>query len=101
MTQITFNFDWDPVKAQMNRSKHGVRFEQAATIFRDPLMVTVFDEEHSLDEERWITIGRADEGDLLVVIHTFQEVRSDQVAIRLISARHATSRERQRYEAQP
>jgi uncharacterized DUF497 family protein len=102
MTQTTFNFEWDPVKARLNRAKHGIRFEEAATVFHDPAMVSIFDEEHSLgEEERWVTMGRSEEGDLLVVVHTIGERRPNEFAVRLISARRATRRERRRYEAEP
>ena len=57
---MQYNFEWDPVKAQANASKHGVTFEQAAGVFKDPMALTVFDEDNSNNEEdRWITLGQA------------------------------------------
>jgi len=50
-------FEWDPVKAKMNLKKHGVAFKEAATVFRDPLGITIFDPDHSEVEDRFITIG--------------------------------------------
>jgi uncharacterized DUF497 family protein len=86
---------WDPVKALLNREKHGVDFEEAATVFRDPLLLVRPDEEHSQEEERWIALGKSIRQLLLVVVHTESER-----AIRLISARKAEPRERRRYEEQ-
>ena len=84
---------WDPEKARANLRKHGVPFEEAATVFRDVLSVTISDPLHSIEESRFVTIGRSDRGRTLVVIHW--EVGE---AIRIISARLANSRERREYE---
>ena len=97
--RFDFHFEWDPAKATRNRGKHGVGFELAATIFRDPLALSRFDDEHSETEERWITLGQADNGRLLVVIHTFQELDQHNAAVRIISARPATRHEQQQYES--
>ncbi|HLQ25848.1 MAG TPA: BrnT family toxin [Acidiferrobacterales bacterium] len=94
----TYEFDWDADKAAANERKHGVRFEQALTIFRDPLALTVYDKEHSETEERWATIGLAEGGLTIVVVHTFTPRTPGNALIRLISAREATKRERQQYE---
>ena len=91
---MDYNFEWDPAKAISNRSKHGISFDQAATIFRDPGLISVSDDEHSQDEDRWATIGFDSQGTLLVVIHTYREESNSGVSIRIISARKAT-----RYEA--
>lgn len=91
-------FEWDPQKAQVNVQKHDIRFSQAATIFRDPNALSIFDEAHSQDEERWITLGIDNLGRLLVVIHTFREMASEQWKIRLISARKATKSEIKQYQ---
>jgi len=69
VAQVEINFDWHPEKAKQNLRKHKVSFEQAATIFQDPMALSVFDEGHSDDEERWSTIGRAKDGATLVVVH--------------------------------
>jgi uncharacterized protein len=86
-------FTWDPNKAASNLSKHGVAFEEAKTVFNDPLYVDFYDPDHSLDEDRYIIIGQSSQGRLLVSSYT---ERND--SIRLISARTATSRERNLYE---
>ena len=74
---MRYYFDWDPNKAKTNRKKHGISFEQASTIFLDPRMIAVFDNEHSEDEDRWATIGIDRNGILLVVVHTFQQLYVD------------------------
>jgi len=97
--QATYEFDWDAAKAEANARKHSVTFESAMTVFRDPLALTVYDEEHSEQEERWVTIGRAENGQTLVVIHTFAPTTPGNAFVRIISARAATNPERQQYEA--
>ena len=86
-------FEWDPDKAASNAAKHGVSFEEAATVFGDPLSLTVYDPDHSQDEDRFITMGSSVDNRLLLVSHTDREDR-----IRIISARLATRRERKAYE---
>ena len=66
-----FEFEWDPAKAESNLVKHGVAFSAAATIFNDPLALTIPDAGHSDLELRWITIGTVHDGTLMVVVHTF------------------------------
>jgi len=97
-TSFIYTFEWDPEKAVANRRKHGVSFEHAATVFKDPLSITIYDEGHSEEEVRWITMGRAANGQLLVVVHTYHEISRSEAVIRLISARQATPRERRDYE---
>lgn len=96
--RFTHHFSWDPQKAEVNRRKHGVSFEDAATVLGDPLALTVYDETHSEAEERWVTVGEAAGGTLLVVSHTFEELSPQEAAVRIISARLATSSERRTYE---
>ena len=84
---------WDLDKAAVNLDKHGVDFQDAATIFTDPLSVTFPSEDHSEDEARFLTIGESTKGELLVVAHTEEED-----IIRIISARRATRQERRFYE---
>ena len=67
----------------------------------DPLALSVYDTEHSETEERWASIGRAEDGKLLVVIHTFEETSATSATVRIISAREATRRERENYEQAP
>ena len=86
-------FEWDPAKAATNLRKHHVAFEQAATVFKDRLSITVLDPDHSETEERYITVGISKRGQLLLVAHTER-----QTHIRIISARQLTSRERRVYE---
>ncbi len=86
-------FEWDDTKADSNQRKHGVLFTEAMTVFGDPLSLTMFDPDHSAEEARFITIGNAATGRLIVVSHTD---RGSQ--IRIISARVATKRERKDYE---
>ena len=92
-------FEWDPAKAARNVRSHGVRFEDAQTVFRDPFRRTMADEDHSQFEQRWITMGRTPDGKLLVVCHTHRETDDGEDSVRLISARPATPRERRHYES--
>ena len=87
------SFEWDARKAQTNLAKHGGAFEEATTVFGDPLSVTIPDLAHSQAEPRFIILGRSHRQRLLVVVHT---ERPDN--IRLISARRASRRERKDYE---
>lgn len=87
-------FEWDSEKAASNREAHGVSFEEASTVFGDPLATTVVDEEHSLDEERWLTTGLSLKQRIVIVWHTDRGC-----TIRIIGARQATSNERRTYES--
>jgi len=99
MTTMQYQFEWDSVKARANQTKHGVTFEQAATVFSDPMALTIFDEEDSTsDEDRWVTLGQANGQHYLVVVHTYRNQKNDRVIIRMISARHATKHEIKQYE---
>ena len=88
-------FEWDPAKAASNLSKHRVAFEEAQTVFGDPLASTIDDPDHSEDEARFVTIGFSMNGRLIDVCHTDLSGR-----VRLFSARKATRRERRQYESQ-
>ena len=88
-------FEWDPSKAAQNRRKHGVSFHEAATVFGDPLTLTYQDPDHSVHEQRFITVGMSSAGQLLIVAHADSGDR-----IRIISARKTTRRERSHYEEQ-
>ena len=92
-------FDWDPVKARSNRLKHDITFDLAATVFADPLAASTPDDDHSDTEERWVTMGRATNGTLLVISHTYREIGVNAADVRIISARRATNHERQQYES--
>ena len=87
------NFEWDPRKAAENFRKHAVSFDEAATVFGDPLALTFTDPDHSGSEERLLTFGQSIQNRLLVVSHTPRNPR-----IRIISARRVTRRERTIYE---
>jgi len=86
-------FEWDRLKATQNRKKHRVSFDEAVTVFYDPLAATFDDPDRSFGERRLITIGYSFNGRLLVVVHT-ERGRS----IRIISARPANARERKNHE---
>jgi uncharacterized protein len=94
---VDYDFEWDPNKARLNRRKHGVAFDQAATVFRDPRAVSVFDDAHSGTENRWITLGLSAGGGLLVVHHTFQEIGENTIQVRIFSSRKATKNEAAQY----
>jgi hypothetical protein len=85
-------FQWDPKKAASNLRKHGVSFEEATTVFGDPLAATVSDPVHSSKESRFVTIGQSANSRLIVVVHADRE---DD--IRIISARTAATREKKKY----
>ncbi|MBM3262108.1 MAG: BrnT family toxin [candidate division Zixibacteria bacterium] len=87
------NFVWDAEKAENNFKKHQVSFEEATTVFSDPLSLTVPDPEHSIGEERYVDIGRSNNGRILIVVYSEREGN-----IRIISCRRATRRERRFYE---
>lgn len=86
-------FEWDPVKARENFRKHDITFEEASSVFGDPLSITIPEPQVTRSEYRFVTIGISSRGRLLVVIHTDRYDR-----IRIISARKSTSRERKQYE---
>lgn len=86
-------FEWDRGKARWNLRKHRVSFDEAVTAFYDPLSATVDDPDHSIGEQRLLTIGYSSRGRLLVVSHTERGG-----AVRIMSARRATARERRRHE---
>ena len=90
-------FEWDSDKAQSNLRKHGVSFEEAKTVFNDPLLLTYPDDFHSAIEDRLISIGYSGRQRLLLVVHTEQD-QANELLIRIISSRHATAAERKTYE---
>ena len=87
-------YEWDPVKAERNRGKHGVSFDEASTVFRDPFAITFDDPDNSLDERRFITIGVSIRQRILFIAHVDRRV--DRV--RLISARRARPSEAHAYQ---
>ena len=86
-------FEWDEKKASRNLQKHNISFEEATTVFDDPLSETFPDPDHSHDEDRFIIIGASESGKILVIAHT-----DDEKIVRIISAREATYGERRAYE---
>jgi len=100
MAAFRFEFEWDPVKADANLTKHGLDFERAATVFLDPLAVTIADEDHSETEVRWITLGKDAGGQYALVIHTFEWMAGERGRVRVISARRPTKAEIRDYEEQ-
>jgi uncharacterized DUF497 family protein len=86
-------FTWDAKKAHANLKKHGVSFEEAASVFRDTLSVTGYDPDHSLGENRFVTFGISKKRRLLVVSHT-----EEGEFVRIISSRMSTRQERKIYE---
>ncbi len=85
-------FEWNNDKAASNLLKHGVSFEEAKTVFDDPLYLDFYDPDHSEDEERYLIVGQSNRGRLLIVSYT---ERGD--VTRLISAREVTRTERETY----
>lgn len=88
-----YEFEWNEIKAQANVRRHGVSFEEAATVFSDPLAILLPDPDHSQGEERFLVLGLSSLQRVLVVSHAERPPRT-----RLISARRATRRERGQYE---
>lgn len=86
-------FDWDENKAAKNLSKHQVSFDEAKTVFDDPLYIDFYDPDHSEAEERYLIVGRSNQEKLLIVSYTEREN-----SIRIISARKVTKAERKVYE---
>ncbi len=87
------DFEWNPEKAKINAEKHFIDFDEARTIFDDPLFITFLDEEHSTEEERYITIGLSNKQRLLLVAHTERNAK-----IRIISARKVSKHEEKFYQ---
>ena len=98
---LVYHFEWDATKAHTNVAKHGVTFHLATTVFRDQWAITIFDDEHSENEERWVTLGKTENGRYLAVIHTVRETSPADLLIRVISARAADKQEIRDYEDTP
>jgi len=90
---VAWTFEWDEKKANKNLEKHGVGFEEAKTVFDDPLSITILDSQHSIDEDRFVDIGRSSQEHVLVVIYAERHGN-----IRIISSRKATKSERKVFE---
>lgn len=92
-SETELDFEWDEAKANANLKKHKISFEEAKTVFADPFSITVDDPKHSIDERRFVDLGAAASGKVLVVSYTQRGEK-----IRLISCRKATKTERKEYE---
>ena len=90
---MSLRFEWDENKAKLNLNNHKIDFQEATTVFADTLSLTIPDPLHSVEEERFITIGLSYRQNMLVIVHC---ERKDK--IRIISARKATKHERKTYE---
>jgi uncharacterized DUF497 family protein len=95
------DFDWDPAKAASNVAKHGVTFDEAMTVLRDPLALSILDPDSAPGEERWVTLGEADTGNRLLVVHTWADIDGEQSVVRIISARRPTRNEARQYREDP
>ena len=89
-------FEWDSEKEKTNRQKHKISFLEACYVFADKYMLTLYDDEHSADEDRWTTIGQTLSSRMLVVVHTYRKIK-DKELVRIISARKATTHEEEQY----
>jgi hypothetical protein len=90
---LSLTFEWDEKKAKENIKKHRVSFEEAKTVFNDPLSVTIYDPDHSIDEYRYIDIGLSSKNRLIVVSYLEKGEK-----IRIVSSRKATKKEQRDYE---
>ena len=93
-----YQFEWDPLKAHANFRKHGITFERAATVFMDSRALSLLDEEHSQNEERWVTLGLDQTGILILVCHTHLKEQERGAHVRIISARKASKNETRQYK---
>ena len=94
---MDYHFEWDSEKARANEVKHGVSFEEAASVFLDPNAIGVFDVDHSQSEDRWLTLGISSLGRVLVLCHTFIDEVKDRASVRIISSRKANQKETKQY----
>ena len=92
-------FEWDKKKTEGKAKAHGVSFDEASAVFADPLHISVLDIRFDYFEERWITIGMTSEGRLIVAGHLYSITGEGKETIRIITAREATKKERERYES--
>ncbi len=89
-------FEWDENKNHKNLIKHGISFDEAALIFTDKNSLSIFDEDNSDQEERWITMGSHPNSAIYIVVHTYRKINNIEF-IRIISARKATKNEMKQY----
>ena len=98
MAAFAYEFEWDPLKAETNITKHGVTFERASEVFGDPLALTIPDDEHSVGELRWITLGKDARNQYVLVVHTYDQPSETRARVRIISARQPSQFEIHEYE---
>ena len=98
MAAFAYEFEWDPLKAETNLTKHGVTFERASEVFRDPLALTIPDDEHSVGELRWITQGKDAGNQYVLAEHTYDQPRETTARVRIISPRQPSRLEIHEYE---
>ena len=89
-------FVWDPAKEKINIQKHKITFTESCYVFADQYSLTLFDKQHSENEDRWITLGQTPNGKILLVVHMFRKM-DDMEVIRFISSRKATRKEAKGY----
>jgi len=89
-------FIWDPAKEKINIEKHKISFTESCYVFTDQYSLNLFDEQHSEDEDRWITLGQTPNGKIITVVHTFNKIDEIEV-VRIISSRKATKKETKKY----
>jgi uncharacterized DUF497 family protein len=92
------NFNWDNKKNALNVKKHKISFKEAAQIFDDPLHISLLDKRFDYFDERWITMGMTQKGNVIVVGHLYYLTEDGEEGIRIITARKATRKERKDYE---
>lgn len=85
-------FEWDDNKDVLNQKKHDISFSESISVFDDPDALSLYDESHSDDEDRWVTMGLSVKGNLLVIVHTYRK-HLDVERIRIISSRRADKEE--------
>lgn len=90
-------FEWDSEKENSNIKKHGITFEQASYVFADPFALNLYDDGHSLEDDRWVLLGKSLNEIVLVVVHTFKDDNGIEY-VRIISARKATKNEQRSYQ---
>jgi uncharacterized protein len=89
-------FEWDPIKNRLNIKKHGLSFEESAYVFTDKNNLSIYDDDHSDNEDRWITLGQIPFNQVIVVVHTVRHKNNTEY-IRIISSRSATKKEADEY----
>lgn len=96
--ELHISFEWDVDKERINIARHKLNFSEASHVFSDIFQLNLFDDEHSVEEDRWVVIGEIPNMKIVVVVHTVRQSRcNNDVTVRIISARKATKNERTNY----